>query len=458
MLQQFVDRKRELAFLGEIYGKEGFSLVAIYGRRRVGKTALIKEFMRGKKGAYILLSDESMDENIRYMKDGFAEMLGRPYFRNLEVKGIYDLFSYLSDELGKERFIIALDEFPYLLEINRGILSTFQKIADEVLAESNVMLIISGSSLSMMESDVLGYRSPLYGRNLRAWKLLPFRFPAVYSVYKDLRKSLDAYFVFGGIPYYLKFYDESLSLEENIERNVLRKGSPLYDEPMILLRQEFRESRTYRLILKYISLGYRSIGKLCSATGMDKGNISKYLDTLKETGMVTHILPMDRKRGGIYEINDPFMEFWFRFVYPGRADIELEITGGVIEEIRRRKGEFFGRRFECFVKELIENRMFPELYGFENLGRWWHGETEIDLVGTNEKRRELLLVECKWRDDADCDRLKAELRKKAGSIGWNQGKRREKYAVFARSFKRKGEGCYDLNDIENSLNRTIPQP
>ena len=189
-----------------------------------------------------------MRENIKYLKECLTESLGKEYYKKLDVNNFYNLFKYI--EFGEEKFVMVLDEFPYLLEISRGLLSVFQKIVNEILADKNVMLILSGSSLSMMENDVLGYRSPLYGRNVNVWKLQPFDFKTIYKIFENIELAAKVFFVFGNIPYYLNFYDASKSLEESIRDSVLTRGMGLYNEHLILLRKEFRESRIYRLILE----------------------------------------------------------------------------------------------------------------------------------------------------------------------------------------------------------------
>ncbi len=446
MIPQFVDRSRELDYLEKIYGKKGFSLVIIYGRRRVGKTTLLKEFIKNKKGCYILLTNESIKENIKYFKNCLAESLGKESYRKLDVDNFYDLFSYV--EFGNEKFIIVFDEFPYLLDIEKGILSTFQKIVDEILSEKNVMLILSGSSISMMENDVIGYRSPLYGRNLNIWKVQPFDFKTIYKMFGDLNIAINAYFIFGNIPYYLNFYDPSKSLEMNIQESILTKGFGLYDEPLILLREEFRESRIYRLILKYISLGYQSIGKLCSVTGMDKSNLSKYLDSLKETGLVDHIVPLGKRRGGIYEISDPFMDFWFRFVYPYRSDLEIGNAKIVLSVFEKEKDLYFGKKFERLILDLLKQGTFPELKDFKDFTKWWYKDKEIDIVGINEDK--LLLGECKWKENVNGKDVLNELKEKAKDLNW---KGKIEYAVFSKSFSKRPENAYsyDLADIEKFL-------
>ncbi len=345
---------------------------------------------------------------------------------------------------------MVLDEFPYLLEISRGALSVFQKIVDEFLSQKNVMLILSGSSLSMMENDVLGYRSPLYGRNIHPWKLQPFDFGTIYHIYGDINTATEVFFTFGNIPYYLNFYDPSKSLIENIREAILSKGMALYDDPLILLREEFRESRIYRLILKYISLGYRSIGKLCSATGMDKSNISKYLDTLRKTGIVEQIIPFMKKRGSIYQISDSFMDFWFRFVYPYRGELEMGNVEKVISVFKKEKNPYFGQKFERLIMHLLKLGIFPELRKYENFTKWWHKGIEIDIVGL--KNNELLVGECKWSSNVNGERILRNLKIKVENMNWNGP---IKYAVFAKSFSVKPPDiyAYNLKDIENLVRK-----
>jgi len=448
MLQQFVDRERELKFLEEVYREGGFSLVVIYGRRRVGKTELIKKFMEGKKGIYVLLTNESIRENIRYLREEMARVTGKEYYLKLEVDNFYDFFRYL--EFGDEKFVIALDEFPYLLELDRGLLSVFQKIMDEILSKRNIMLILSGSSLSMMENDVLGYRSPLYGRRVRAWKLLPFSFRTLYNLFGDIRKAAEIFYVFGNVPYYISLYEPEKSLEENIRDLILKKGAYLYEEPLILLREEFRESRIYRLILKYLSLGYRSLGKLCSVTGMDRGNLSKYLDTLKETGIIEHVLPLGKRRGGIYEISDSFMDFWFRYVYPYRSELEMGHAEEILSRFMGEKNTYFGYKFERLILHLLREGIVPEFRGYTGFTRWWYRDVEIDIVG--RKGNKLLLGECKWMDNVDGDKVLQTLRKKARNLRWEGD---FEFVIFAKSFRNRPEDVhsYDLKDLEGFMER-----
>jgi AAA+ ATPase superfamily predicted ATPase len=277
MLQQFVDRNQELDFLEKKYLENSAQLIIIYGRRRVGKTELIKKFLQGKKGIYFLCSRDSITENIKELKRKFSEFTKKEYFLKLDIDSFFDLFKYFVDEIKEERVTIVFDEFPYLIELSKGVVSTFQKTWDELLKDKKVFLILCGSSIGMMETEVLGYKSPLYGRRTGEWKVEPFKLKDMLSVFRNF--SLDQIFqfwsIFGATPFYLNQINPNFSLEENIKIKILSKGEVLYNEPIILLREEFREPRTYTLILKYLSLGYNTLGELSSITGIDKGNLSK---------------------------------------------------------------------------------------------------------------------------------------------------------------------------------------
>src|SRR3989344_758544 len=436
MLPQFLDRKYELKLLEDLYSRTTFKFFILYGRRRVGKTELLKHFLKGKKGIYALATDENLRENIRELKTKFYELTKKDYFLKIETDSIYDLFKYLAEEV-KDNVVIIIDEFPYLLNLNKGLLSTFQKIADELLKDSKIMLILCGSSLAVMENDVLGYKSPLYGREMNNFKLMPFNFITVYSAIKDIEKAIESYFIFGNVPYYLKFFKIEKDISSNIRDSFLTKGMNLYDEPLILLRQEFRESRTYRLILKYISLGYKTIGKLCSATGMDKSNAMKYLSTLEEVNILKHILPLGMKRKGYYEIVDPFFRFWFRFVYPNRDLLEMGNISAVEENIHKNINSFFGTSFEYLIEELMNYKVFEDLGDYRRISKWWHKDKEIDIVALNEETKEIIFIECKWKDKIDAKKIIKELKEKSEFVQWYNEKRKESYAVFAKSFSEK---------------------
>jgi len=414
MQQLFVDREAELGFLERKHSEQGPQLLVIYGRRRVGKTALIKKFLAGKQGLYLMCTKDSMRDNVNELKRRVAAMLGKEYLASVEARSIGDALGILAKEAGGRRLIVALDEFPYLIELDPGVTSNLQRAWDEDLSRTGILLILCGSSVGMMEREVLGARSPLYGRRTGAWEVTPFQpedLPKMFPLAKA-EDTIRIWAVFGGTPFYLSQADPSASVEENIRRKVLTKGEALYGEPLILLREEFREPAVYLQVLKHISLGYVSLGELSCVTGLDRGNLSKYLSVLESTKIVRHVLPLGQRKRGRYMIEDPFFCFWFRFVYPNISDLELGLADEVIGKIGPRLSHHYGEMFHRVILHLIRKGAVPLPFRLTDVGVWWHKGVEIDVVGKGESGQ-LLFCECKWEDGVDPWRLARALRDKA---------------------------------------------
>ncbi len=442
----FVNREDELGFLERKWEKleESPQLIIIYGRRRVGKTTLIKKFMEGKKGTYLLITSDSINENLKEMKNRFAELTGKDYFKNLDV-GLVELFRYLNDEID-ERIVIALDEFQYLMPIQKGVLSTFQKIWDENLADSKVFLILCGSSIGMME-HILEHRSPLYGRRTGQWKITHFTVEAIREMFshKSPEEIIKIYSVLGGTPFYLDQVDDELSIEENIKNKILSKGEILYEEPEFLLREELREPRVYKLILKYIALGYTSLGEILNVTGMDRGNISRYLETLERLELLGYELPYGKRKRGKYYIRDNFFNFWFRFVYPNQSDLEIGRVDEVYNKILKDINTYYGMAFERLVVEMLKLKLLD--FGQENVSRWWHKGKEIDALAYNEEK--MIMIEVKWKDLSwkEGKKILNDLEIKSEFVDFEGDK---EFCLIAKSVEGKENlNALDLNDLIN---------
>ncbi len=457
MIQQFINRESELDFLNRKYAENSPQMVVLYGKRRIGKTELTKKFIQDKEGVYILCTNDSMKENIEEMKGKFRKLSGKEYFSDIDVSSFYDLFKYLSQEMGDKKAVITIDEFPYLIELNRGVVSVFQKIWDELLVNNNIFLIICGSSMGMMETEVLGYKSPLYGRRTGEWnvKALMFKHMKHFFNNYDTVDMFRIWAICGGVPFYLQKLDNSLSVDENIKQMILRKGEILYNEPRILLKEEFRQPKVYTLILKYLTLGYNKQGEISSVTGVEKGNLSKYLSVLENLHIIEHILPLGKRKGGIYEMNDQFFRFWFRFVYPNMSDLEMGLVNEVFSQISAQLNTYYGKEFERLVIEQIRLKEIPLPFSFTEVRRWWHKDKEIDIVTLNQDMKEILFVECKWKDldERDAGRVLAKLEKKSDSVQWNNDSRKEYYGLIAKKIKGKerlrenGFVVFDLDDM-----------
>ena len=458
MKQQFVNRHSELKFLKDRAVSSSPEFLVIYGRRRIGKTCLLSKFSKNLPCIYFLCTKDREQENINRMKIKMADLLGKPAFGKMEIDNWIELFKYFVEFYdGTGKIIFILDEFPYLIELNRGITSVFQYIWDEILIKQNVMLILTGSSIGMMENEVLGYRSPLYGRRTGQWKVTEIdlkhfnHFLPEYSI-EDICRT---YGIVGGIPAYLEKFDSNLPFFENIAQRFIRKGEFLNVEPELLLKVEFREEKNYFIILKALALGYNTSMKVSAYTGLEKGNISKYLHVLENLMIVRHVLPFGKHRRGIYVIEDPLFAFWFKFIYPNRDDIESENYDAVAAKIRNGFPSYMGFRFEFLCENLIRKRHFTLPITPTTIGKWWHREEEIDIVALDEEGVEIFFCEVKWKDLGKNETLKLldRLKRKAALMKWRNDERKEYYSVIAKKIGGKeeisgmGYFVYDLEDI-----------
>jgi AAA+ ATPase superfamily predicted ATPase len=451
MIQQFIDRKYELDFLNEKYKENKKQLIIIYGRRRIGKTSLIKKFIEDKKYIYHFCTFDSLDENIDSLKYSFSIITGKEYFNSLNVN-FYDLFKYFINEIKSDKIILVLDEFPNLIELNRGIVSLMQKIFDEVMYDAQLYIILSGSSISMMEDELLSYKSPLYGRRTGSLELNGFNLKSIKYFYNsnvdDLVKFIS---VFGNVPFYLSLVDKTQSIEQNIRNRILKKGEILYEEAKILLKEEFREPRIYELILKQISLGHNSYGEIVNATHLDKGNISKYLETLVSVKLVNYILPLGEKRRGIYEINDYFLNFYYKFVYPNLSELEINNIDNVMDIIRKNLNTYFGHMFERIIIDMLKNGVISLPFKPSYVQRFWHKDIEIDAVAGNDENEEMAFIECKFKDNVEGIKIYNELKYKSLQVNYKRNK--EYYIIVAKSFKTKSE--YAINIDFDILSKSL---
>src|SRR3989344_2075537 len=460
----FVNRERELKFLLDKYKSKGFDFIVIYGRRRVGKTELVKQFIKDKKNIYFLADKRGTEFNINRFKDKISEFLDEP---RVELDTFEAVFSYLLKKIGDQRLIICIDEFSYLIEKDDSIPSVFQLIIDEILNKSNIMLILLGSSVSLMENGVLSSKSPLYGRRTGQFKIEPLSFSNILEFFpnRELSENVLLYSVFGGIPFYLNKIDNGAALD-NIKSLILKKGEILYEEIDFLLKEELREPSTYKSILEEIASGCSKIGEISNKAKVETRDIDKYLKVLINLGYVEkEISPTEKEKSKktIYRIKDNFFKFWFKFCSPKLSELEIGREGEVFSFIKNNLNSFVGIIFEEICKEFLgKNRIFE----YKKVGRWWgykridnkREEIEIDICAVNDKTKEILFGECKWKDNVNVESIMKDLREKIEYVEWNNEKRKESYAIFAKSFSKKVgefEGkkiyCFDLKDIEKRL-------
>ena len=456
MVETFVNREKELAMLREEMHKGRASLIVIYGRRRVGKTELVKKIIK-KDTIYIYIPNQSKESLYSFLAEALYQQNKDPMLIDFKFKNLNQFFEYLKNKGYKE---IILDEFQRL-EREKGSLSILQHHWDEHFSKNKVKIILLGSSISMTQKLILSYNGPLFGRRTLEMFIEPFDLKGVMQWFKnyDIKDIIRIYSVFGGTPAYLQHYDTSLSLIQNIEHNILTKGKLLYNEVEQLLNIETREPGTYLNILKQISLGKTRLNDLFNKTGIERTKLSFYLNVLqKDLTLIKKQCPITedpiKSKKGIYMLDDPYFIFWLRFVFRNISNVEEGRIGNVIDIINRDIDKHIGLIFENICKNTLKKTNAP--FNFEKIGRWWDKEKEIDIAALNEKTKEIIFCECKWKDNVDAEKILAELKEKTKSVKWNNDIRKEYYAIFAKSFKKKIKNqniqLFDLKDIQNIIN------
>ncbi len=400
-----INRERELRFIIDKFCDKGPQFLVLWGRRRVGKTYLLKEFCAQYPAIYFLATKSSKKDQLSQLSEAIAEFFNYPLLMIKPFSDWQEVFVYLKEKRS-EKFALIIDEFPYLISTDPAITSIFQKGWDEYLADNNkIVLILNGSSMSMMENEVLGASSPLYGRRTGQWKLEPFNLMDMAGFFPEasLIRLVEVYSVIGGIPYYAQFFDPKSSIEENIKRKIIKKGEVLYEEVDFLLREEFKQPRSYFPILSAIASGSHKFGEIASKTGMDKSNLTKYLSILDQLHITYREVPVTEKyphksKKGLYFIRDPFINFWFRFVRLNLRHLEMEKIDFVWgEKIAPEFDHYVSRHCEKIIMDVLEKLTGTLPFDYERLGRYWDKNVEIDIMALDNAEKNVLLGEIKWQ-------------------------------------------------------------
>ncbi|RLF82017.1 ATP-binding protein, partial [Thermococci archaeon] len=424
----------------------------LYGRRRIGKTYLLQKFLSEVGGLYLLAeeSETILDDFSERLADYFDD----PLLRENPLQTWRAFFTYLAGKSSK-RLVVIIDEVQYIAKSHRDFLSVLQKYWDMHLSKTNIMLILCGSLVSFMEG-ILSAKSPIYGRRTGAWKVTEMDFFNVRDFHPlGTGEAIYVYSVFGGVPQYWADYNPKLDFWDNLRILLLSRGAKYYDEPKYLLKQELRDVSRYFSILRAIALGYNRFGQIADKARVEVNSLGKYLTVLEEMGYVGEEKPVIGKGRTIYKINDKFFNFWFRFVYSRKSEIEMGFD--IVEDIKSSFNEYVGLVFEDIVKQFLIrlNREGKLPFRFTKIGRWWHKNEEIDLVALNEKEKKALFVEVKWKElnEGEAKRILKDLERKAELVNLEDWEK--SYGVVAKHVKgkekmrEKGWPVWDLQDFKN---------
>lgn len=409
VVYMFIGRERELDALNKLYKSNKFEFAVIYGRRRVGKTALINEFIGDKKAIYFMGVESNAKQNLENFSKSIME-----FASGIETESSFLSFQAALECVFKlaenERIILAIDEYPYVARSSKSLASTLQLLIDKYKDTSKLMLILCGSSMSYMEDHVLAYKAPLYGRRTAQMKLLPFDFEETCRYFKNLSDEDKAliYGVVGGTPQYLLQMDDKLSVEDNIKNTYLNPISFLYEEPTNLLKQEVREPAIYTAIITAIATGSSRMSEISSKVGEDTNVCTNYIKNLMNLGIVQKETPYGEKasRKSVYSIEDNMFRFWYRFVLDNNSIIARGAADLVYKRIEPQLSDYMGKVFEEICKQYLWKQLLSGNcpVEFNSLGRWWGNDpkeksrTEIDIMGEQDKNT-ALFAECKWTNE-----------------------------------------------------------
>lgn len=439
----FINRKEELTLFEKLYKeaeKEGQFLV-LYGKRRVGKTELIKHFFQDKQHFYYLASRIAARDQLKTVSGVLADYLHEPFLKNTSFSSWRDLFDFLAKRMEQNTVpqVLVFDEFPYLVEGDEGMSSYFQYGWDERLKKTKTFLILSGSSIGMMYKHALVYTAPLYGRRTSQLFLESFSFQEAKKFYNatDFEKTFSFYAIGGGVPGYLRQFDTKVSLWENIKGKILTKGTLMNSDPELIISEELQELQHYLTILKAIGSGRTKLGEIVNASHLESNVITKYLDVLMRMRWVKREVPVTAEREnskkGIYMLSDSYFRFYYTFVFPNQSAIEGGQTEYVLQKIKESFPYFVSKIYEDTTKEFIQQAIASgALPQFFQMGRWWDKNTEIDLVGLNESENSILFVETKWNSKPIGIDVLNELKAKTQAVMWGKDGRKEYYGLVAK--------------------------
>lgn len=405
----FIGRERELNTLNRLYASERFEFVVLYGRRRVGKTALINQFLAGKRGIYFMGVESNAKQNLENLSRNILAC-GGGLPADSSFLSFQAALDYVFRQAETERLVLAIDEYPYVARASKSLASTLQRLIDQYKDRSKLMLILCGSSMSYMEDHVLAYKAPLYGRRTAQMKLQPFDFGETcrcFQRFSDEDLAL-IYGVAGGTPQYVLQMDDHLSVAENIQHAFLDPTSILYEEPINLLKQEVRDPAVYTAVISAIAGGASRLSEIATKVGEESSVCANYIKNLMALGIVERETPYGEKasRRSIYSIADNMFRFWYRFVPGNLSLIARGASALAYQQVEPHLPAYMGRVFEEICGQYLWSLRLSgqSPVAFSSLGRWWGSDpqekkqVEIDLMG-EEDRDTALFSECKWTNE-----------------------------------------------------------
>jgi len=437
----FFGRDQELSRLHQEFAAKRPSLLVVYGRRRVGKSELLKEATTGRPHIIFQATRVTSDLNLETFKAEIARSLGSDAL----LDGLNEwmgVLTYLARKAGDiPGLVVVLDEFPYLVDTNPALPSIVQKFWDLVVAgNGSLNLVLCGSLIAQME-ELLAERNPLHGRRTLSMDVqpLPLRDAAKFFPKYPAEDRIEAYGIFGGVPAYLRLCDSSESLQQNIINLMLANSAVMIDEPELLLQSELRETQRYASILAAIAAGCTKRGEIVDRVGdlSNAASLSPYMERLERMRFVRHVQSLDaapKARDRRYFIDDPFIAFWHRFVRPNISSITQGFGADVWRyQVKPRLDEYMGSAFEEICRNHARRHAQERLPApAQVIGQVWAADYDIDVVG-RLLDNSVLYGECKWRRGAVGEDVVTALIERAERTSFGRGVQDRHYVLYARN-------------------------
>ncbi len=411
-------------------------LIVVYGRRRVGKTSLVRVFTDiydVSNRVYIVINYEDPSLALR----DISRQVSRQVKLAVNFADFDSLFEFIHSLCSKGRLLVIIDEFQRLA--GSGFLTKLQQWWDTVLSRDNVVIVLVGSAVRVVEKVGLSADSPIFGRVTKVIKVGPLSYcaaRALLSAWSEEDK-IRAYAVFGGVPAYLVLIDCSKSLIENIRRLVFDVGAPLREEVLFLLSSETRSPDRYLAILEAVAAGHTRLSEIAGYLGIEASRLSKYLSVLcRDLGLVREVYPLlaeGKRRFGRYEIADEFVRFWMLYVWRNSSLLEHGLVDTVVEQVKNELDDYTSKTFEKVCLEHFTLLAKEGKVSFTRIGKWWYRGTEIDIVAIDEKTNTAYFIECRWTSTKVSRTELNKLIAKASEFPWRRNQRREIYILYSKS-------------------------
>ncbi|TYT61720.1 ATP-binding protein [Natrialba swarupiae] len=429
-MEQFVDREVELDQLTDCYESETADFVVIYGRRRLGKSELVRQSIADRDDAVYYQAVESTAQNQleQFVDTATAQF---PSLRNVRRD-----WEALLEALGDQDAVVVIDEFPFLIDQDESLPSRLQRVWDMELQETGMTLVLVGSSISVMEEKVLSGSAPLYGRRTETIDLKPLSVADARQFFPgyDPETAITAWSIYGGTPYYLQTIDTDQELEQNVQQSILSERGLLYSEPEFLLRTELRQPNTYFSILRALAHGRRTPNEIAGMAGVESSSLSTYLQKLRRLRLVERHIPVTESptssKRGRYRIAAPLFRFWFRFVYGNQDQLRMLGENAYEELVEPELADYVSSLFERLCQRALPTLVDRQ---FRDVGQWWFKEHELDVLGLTAEG--LVAGECKFTSTPVSEGVLSDLKRTAAEVQWSNrpADGEPLYVLFSRS-------------------------